>query len=143
MSPEGPTDFCRAPLRAAGTPMSSRRRSRACDEDDDLLPGRSHKRNSPLASKDSQNSARAQVAEAGIFQPSAPCVFSAPASGLFNGAQVAAIVTGAVRDREKQLREEYDELLATRLDEQWRAFAKFNEDQLHQQLGRSQHDYYS
>jgi hypothetical protein len=42
-----------------------------------------------------------------------------------------------------QLRDEYDALLAERLDEQWRTFAKFNEDQLHAQLARSKHDYYS
>ena len=42
-----------------------------------------------------------------------------------------------------QLRDEYDALLAERLDEQWRTFAKFNEDQLHAQLARSRYDYYS
>ena len=56
--------------------------------------------------------------------------------------QVRALVEGAVRDRERELREEYDGLLADRLDEQWRTFAKFNEAQLHNQLEKSTFDYY-
>jgi hypothetical protein len=62
---------------------------------------------------------------------------------LYTAAQVKAMVEGAVRDRETQLRDEYDTILADRLDEQWRTFATFNESQLHTQLQNSTYDYYS
>ena len=79
-----------------------------------------------------------------VFRPSKA---AKGAEGLESGKtytakQVKAIVAGAVRDREAELREEYDNILAERLDDQWRTFSKFNEAQLHSQLERSTHDYY-
>lgn len=78
-----------------------------------------------------------------IFVPSRPLTLaSLDPNARYTGRQVKAMVEGAVKDRERELREEYDNLLADRLDEQWRTFAKFNETQLHAQLERSTYDYY-
>ena len=72
-------------------------------------------------------------------------VFEAPlleSDMRFSGRQVRALVEGAVRDRERQLRDEYDGILADRLDEQWRTFATFNEANLHSKLEKSTYDYF-
>jgi hypothetical protein len=153
LSPEGPSDACRAPLRAAGAPLSARRRGR--EEEEESGAARAWKRQHDEQQQQQRNDdeeeddepragpgLRAQVAEARVFAPRRAFAFAAP-GGSFSGAQVAAMVAGAVRDRERELREEYDELLAERLDEQWRAFARFSEEQLRHQLASSRHDYFS
>ena len=94
--------------------------------------------NSNSASRNIQK----QIAEADVFVPSSSFCF-VPTQNMYTAQQVAAIVNGAVKDREKVLREEFEQLLAERLDDQWRSFAKFNEDQLHQKLEKSQYDYFS
>jgi len=53
---------------------------------------------------------------------------------LFTLDQVRDIVRKAVEERERTLREHYDRILQTKLQEQFRAFAKFNEDYVSRQL---------
>ncbi|EOD15364.1 hypothetical protein EMIHUDRAFT_356471, partial [Emiliania huxleyi CCMP1516] len=53
---------------------------------------------------------------------------------LFTLDQVRDIVRKAVIERERTLREEYDRTLQTKLQEQFQAFAKFNEDYVSRQL---------
>jgi len=47
---------------------------------------------------------------------------------LFTMDQVKDIVRRAVDEKERALREQYDRILAQKLQEQYQAFAKFNED---------------
>jgi len=53
---------------------------------------------------------------------------------LFTLEQVRDIVRHAVDEKERSLREIYDEILNEKLQEQYRAFAKFNEDYISRQL---------
>lgn len=80
-------------------------------------------------------------AEAGCS--SAPTDFSStlrqragPLAGetLFTMDQVKDIVRRAVDEKERALREQYDRILATKLQEQYMAFAKFNEDYISRSL---------
>ena len=97
----GPTDECRAsPLRAAGTPLSVRRRARPDPvEDDAPASPRAHKRGPAAAGPEERPR---EPLDPHIFVPAAPFVMAAPA-GVYTGAQVAAMITGAVRDRERQV----------------------------------------
>ena len=145
--------MCRAsPLRAAGTPVAGRRRARA-EED---LPGA--KRGPGVRPQGGEQEGEGEE-HMSPFAPARPFRCPLDPDARFTGrqvrpsvacsrshlmlfSQVRALVEGAVRDRERELREEYDGLLADRLDEQWRTFAKFNEAQLHNQLEKSTFDYY-
>lgn len=60
----------------------------------------------------------------------------------FSMEEVKAIVACAVKDRESELREEFEETLLMRLDEQWKQFATFNEQEIHRRMETSQHDYF-
>lgn len=62
--------------------------------------------------------------------------------GRFTLGQVRKIVENAVKTREAELREEYDAILLERLDEQWRTFAKYNEDNVASKMRGSNYDYY-
>jgi len=53
---------------------------------------------------------------------------------LFSMDQVKDIVRRAVDEKERALREQYDRILATKLQEQYMAFAKFNEDYISRSL---------
>ena len=59
-----------------------------------------------------------------------------PATGepLFTLDQVQNIVRHAVDQKEAQLREQYDQVLQGKLQEQYACFAKFNEDYMSRQL---------
>lgn len=63
-------------------------------------------------------------------------------SDIFTGEQVKKIVAAAVEERESELREEYDNLLLDRLDEQWEKFSAYTKDQTRQQMKSSVHDYF-
>jgi|TARA_B100000524_G_C23582947_1_gene346077 hypothetical protein len=62
---------------------------------------------------------------------------------LFTIEQVMDIVRRAVEDKERCLRELYDRILQEKLQEQYRAFAKFNEDYISRQLKSSELSYCS
>jgi len=53
---------------------------------------------------------------------------------LFTLDQVKDIVRRAVEEKERSLRETYDRILQEKLQEQFRSFAKFNEDYISRQL---------
>jgi len=68
-----------------------------------------------------------------------------PATGelLFTMEQVKDIVRLAVDEKERGLREQYDRVLATKLQEQYMAFAKFNEDYISRSLKSNDLQYVS
>jgi len=53
---------------------------------------------------------------------------------LFSLDQVKDIVRRAVDEKERQIREQYDRILQQKLQEQYQAFAKFNEDYISRSL---------
>merc|ERR1719198_1091732 len=53
---------------------------------------------------------------------------------LFSMDQVRDIVRRAVDEKERALREQYDRILQQKLQEQYQAFAKFNEDYISRSL---------
>ena len=53
---------------------------------------------------------------------------------LFTMDQVRDIVRRAVDEKERSLREQYDKILQQKLQEQYQAFAKFNEDYISRSL---------
>jgi hypothetical protein len=62
---------------------------------------------------------------------------------LFTYDQVREIVNRVVAEKEQQLRAEYDQILQQQLQEQYRNFAKFNEDYISRQLKQSDFSYLS
>jgi len=62
---------------------------------------------------------------------------------LFTYDQVREIVARVVAEKEQQLRAEYDQILHQQLQEQYRNFAKFNEDYISRQLKQSDFSYLS
>lgn len=62
---------------------------------------------------------------------------------LFTMDQVKDIVRRAVDEKERALREQYDRILSTKLQEQYMAFAKFNEDYISRTLKTSDLGYVS
>lgn len=62
---------------------------------------------------------------------------------LFTLEQVMDIVRRAVEEKERCLRELYDRILQEKLQEQYRAFAKFNEDYISRQLKSGELSYCS
>lgn len=57
-----------------------------------------------------------------------------PEKGLFTFKQVQLICERMLNEREDKLREEYDEILTTKLAEQYDAFVKFTYDQIQRQF---------
>ena len=57
--------------------------------------------------------------------------------------QVRDIVRRAVEEKERTLREQYDRILQAKLQEQYQAFAKFNEDYISRSLKSSDLGYVS
>lgn len=73
--------------------------------------------------------------------PGSPaCSFSAvfpansPDKPLFTFRQVGLICERLINERENQIREEYDRFLSMKLSEQYEAFVKFSNDQLHKRF---------
>jgi hypothetical protein len=62
---------------------------------------------------------------------------------LFSLEEVKAIVAQAVAEREQTLKTEYDNILETRLQEQFKYFAKFTEDFISRKLKEGQCTYVS
>ena len=62
---------------------------------------------------------------------------------LFSLDQVKDIVRRAVDEKERGLREQYDRILAQKLQEQYQAFAKFNEDYISRQAKGTDMNYVS
>lgn len=62
---------------------------------------------------------------------------------LFTFRQVSLICERMVRDREEEVKEQYDKVLNCKLAEQYEAFLKFNHDQLHMRFGHSEMSYVS
>ena len=148
----GPTDVCKASpfkVRRKEKHVSSltfsqafsRRRRMELEEDDNVT---SLKRRPGMKDRVAEGKAVEEEKEE-VFVPSAPLDLDSlgDASRTFTLQQVKRIVESAVKEREKQLREEYDNILMDRLDEQWRTFAKFNEYHVHKKLNESKYDYYS
>jgi len=48
-----------------------------------------------------------------------------------------------LKEREEQIKEEYDKTLTCKLAEQYEAFLKFNHDQLHRRFGETAASYVS
>ncbi|EGD73836.1 hypothetical protein PTSG_05530 [Salpingoeca rosetta] len=61
----------------------------------------------------------------------------------FTVKQVKSIVEKAVRARETELREEFADILARKLEEQYHQFTKYTQDFVHQRLQQSQFNYMS
>jgi len=59
---------------------------------------------------------------------------SAKDKPLFTFRQVGMICERMLNERESQLREEYDKILNMKLSEQYEAFVKFSNDQLHRRF---------
>lgn len=62
---------------------------------------------------------------------------------LFSMEQVRDIVRRAVDEKERTLREQYERILQQKLQEQYQAFAKFNEDYISRSLKSSDLAYVS
>eukprot|EP01121_Diplochlamys_sp_Union-15-3_P021540 TRINITY_DN8765_c0_g1_i1.p1 TRINITY_DN8765_c0_g1~~TRINITY_DN8765_c0_g1_i1.p1 ORF type:complete len:154 (-),score=28.58 TRINITY_DN8765_c0_g1_i1:76-537(-) len=62
---------------------------------------------------------------------------------LFSLDEVKIMVQKAVEERELQIREEYDNLLRERLQEQFNYFTKFNEDNINKSISQSTYNYMS
>ena len=62
---------------------------------------------------------------------------------LFSMEQVRDIVRRAVDEKERSLREQYERILQQKLQEQYQAFAKFNEDYISRSLKSSDLGYVS
>jgi len=62
---------------------------------------------------------------------------------LFTIKQVGLVCERMMKEREEKLQEEYDQILTAKLSEQYEAFLKFNQDQLHRQFGESAASYVS
>lgn len=57
--------------------------------------------------------------------------------------QVGLVCERMMKEREDQIREEYDKVLGDKLNEQYEAFLKFNHDQLHRKFGETAASYVS
>ncbi|XP_065201578.1 akirin isoform X1 [Planococcus citri] len=72
--------------------------------------------------------------------PGSPTSFSSvfpastPDKPLFTFRQVGLICERLITERENQIREEYDRFLSMKLSEQYEAFVKFSNDQLHKRF---------
>ena len=66
-----------------------------------------------------------------------------PAEHLFTADDVKEIVNRAVAKREGELRKEYDQVLQTKMAEQFNNFRRFHEDHVSWQLNRSDYSYMS
>lgn len=157
----GPRDECRAsPLRAAGTPVTSKRRAGLPDYHSTKRAAQGEGER-PLGLNDSDDNNDNNInnnnnnnnnefytdrPSRSVFAARRP--FHAQLSempqhdGRFSLEQVRRMVDTAVKDRERQLREEYDAILLDKLDEQWKMFASYSEHQLHNKMEESRHDYY-
>ncbi|KAL0967310.1 hypothetical protein UPYG_G00250590 [Umbra pygmaea] len=62
---------------------------------------------------------------------------------LFTLRQVGMICERLIKEREEKIREEYDEILTTKLAEQYDAFVKFTHDQLMRRFGEQPASYVS
>lgn len=62
---------------------------------------------------------------------------------LFTFKQVSLVCERMLKEREDQIRSEYDKVLTCKLAEQYEAFLKFNHDQLHRRFNESAASYVS
>jgi hypothetical protein len=62
---------------------------------------------------------------------------------LFTFRQVSLVCERMLKEREEQIRQEYDKVLISKMAEQYEAFLKFNHDQLHRRFGESAASYVS
>lgn len=62
---------------------------------------------------------------------------------LFSLRQVGMVCERLLKEREDQIRQEYDQVLTGKLAEQYEAFLKFNHDQLHRRFQESAASYVS
>jgi len=62
---------------------------------------------------------------------------------LFTFRQVSLLCERMVRDREEEVKEQYDKVLNCKLAEQYEAFLKFNHDQLTRRFGNADMSYVS
>lgn len=62
---------------------------------------------------------------------------------LFSLRQVGMVCERLLKEREDQIRQEYDKVLTGKLAEQYEAFLKFNHDQLHRRFQESAASYVS
>uniref|UniRef100_A0A8W8J5M1 Akirin 2 n=1 Tax=Magallana gigas TaxID=29159 RepID=A0A8W8J5M1_MAGGI len=62
---------------------------------------------------------------------------------IFTFRQVSMICERMLKDREDQVRQEYNSVLTCKLAEQYEAFLKFNHDQIHRRFGDTPVSYVS
>lgn len=62
---------------------------------------------------------------------------------LFTFRQVSLICERLIREREEEVKEQYDKVLSCKMAEQYESFLKFNHDQLHRRFGKSEMSYVS
>ncbi|XP_068198479.1 akirin-2 [Antennarius striatus] len=87
-----------------------------------------------------------QNIHAGSAQPGTSSGASSPTrkeQPLFSLRQVGMICERLLKEREDKIREEYDEILTTKLAEQYDAFVKFTHDQLMRRFGEQPASYVS
>lgn len=76
----------------------------------------------------------------GTSSPSSPLKKEQP---LFTLRQVGMICERLLKEREEKVREEYEEILTTKLAEQYDAFVKFTHDQIMRRYGEQPASYVS
>lgn len=62
---------------------------------------------------------------------------------LFTFKQVSLVCERMIKEREDQIRQQYDQVLTCKLAEQYEAFLKFNHDQLHRRFNEAAASYVS
>lgn len=83
----------------------------------------------------------------GALSASSSCGTLSPTSKkdvpVFSLRQVSLVCERLLKDREEQIRQEYDKVLSGKLAEQYEAFLKFNHDQLHRRFHEAPASYVS
>lgn len=94
----------------------------------------------PPSPPDLQNAMACSSSSQTFFNALSPSKRDAP---LFTFKQMSMFCERLLKEREDQVREEYNKVLTTKLAEQYEAFLKFNHDQLHRRFGESAASYVS
>jgi len=97
-----------------------------------LLPKRSKRQETPTTTTTTTTP---------FFNPFVPR--DTPKEKVFTIEEVKELLDKALKEQEARLREEYDQILADRLQEQFSMFSRFNEDHISRQIQSSEYNYIS
>lgn len=104
-------------------------------------PGSSSPPHDPTSSMMSQTcSAMAAQSSPAFFNALSPSKRDSP---LFTFRQVSLVCERMMQEREDQIRAQYDQVLTSKLAEQYEAFLKFNYDQIQRRVAESPSSYIS